>query len=305
MAESSLRTTLLGVFFGCSAASLGGMTVALIRFIIQDTDPMSLAALRYGLAALTLAGVMIARSGLPPIQRRDFVALIALSIVMFAGFPFLMARALEDTTAARGAIIFSAVPISTIVIGSIFRVEQLTGYKILGVILGVAGAVIAMGERIDTVAPHALRGDLYMVAAVVCASTFNVFGKRYLVRYGIMPVSVYCMLLGSAVLFGIAMFFEAPFSGSLDFDLLGWFVIFLLSVPGGALMMVSWGRALQLISPTQAAVTVGLNPLVAMTIAYFLLAEPPSARVMIGFLLIFTAIFFANYSPRRRAPAAA
>jgi drug/metabolite transporter (DMT)-like permease len=144
-----------------------------------------------------------------------------------------------------------------------------------------------------------------MVAGVVCASTFNVFGKRYLVRYGIMPVSVYCMLLGSAILFAIATFFEAPFSGSLNFDLLGWFVVFLLSVPGGALMMVSWGRALQLISPTQAAVTVGLNPLIAMLVAYFLLAEPPSARVMIGFVLIFAAIFFSNYSPRKRAPAAA
>jgi len=107
------------------------------------------------------------------------------------------------------------------------------------------------------------------------------------------------------VLFAIAMIFEAPFGGSLDFDLLGWFVVFLLSVPGGALMMVSWGRALQLISPTQAAVTVGLNPLVAMVIAYFLLAEPPSLRVLIGFVLIFAAIFFANYSPRRRASAAA
>jgi drug/metabolite transporter (DMT)-like permease len=158
-----------------------------------------------------------------------------------------------------------------------------------------------MSERIDAVAPNALRGDLYMIAGVMCASTFNVFGKRYLLRYGIMPVNVYCLLIGSSALFLIAMVFERPLSGSLDFDLTGWLIVFLLSVPGGALMMVSWGRALQLISPTQASVTVGLNPLVAIGI--LLLGEPPSLRVLIGFVLILAAIFCANYQPRRRAAA--
>ena len=50
---------------------------------------------------------------------------------------------------------------------------------------------------------------------------------------------IFTMLIGVSVLFILAMIIENPFSGSLEFDLTGWFIVFLLTVPGGAPMMFS------------------------------------------------------------------
>jgi drug/metabolite transporter (DMT)-like permease len=297
--DTSLKTTLLGVFFGCTAAVLGGMTVALTRFIVHQTDPLSLASVRYGIGALVLVAFMLATRGPVRIERRDVLPICVLGIIMFAGLPSLMTRALEETTAARAAIIFSAIPLSTIILGVLFRVERLTVKKAIGVGLGVTGAIIALGERVDAIAPDALRGDMFMIAGITCASVFNVFSKKYLMRYGSMPINVYAMLIGSGVLFCAAMIFATPFSGSLDFDLTGWFIVFMLAVPGAAVMMVSWGKALQLISPTQAAITVGLNPVSAVIIAVWLIGEPPTVHVFIGFVLILAAVVVANMRPRR------
>ena len=138
---------------------------------------------------------------------------------------------------------------------------------------------------------------MFMIAGMICASSFNVFSKKYLMRYGSMPVNVYAMLIGSVTLFVAALFLGKPLGGSLTFDATGWFVFFMLAIPGGTIMMVSWGKAIQLISPTQAAVTVSLNPVAAIAIAAVILAEPVTTNVIIGFPLVVLAIFIANYRP--------
>ncbi len=273
------------------------MTVALTRFIIEDTDPFSLASSRYFVGAVVLLGLMVWRMGLPPILRKDWPAFFVLGVVMFAVFPYFMARALEDTTSARGGIIFGSMPLLTMLIAVTFRVERFGWYKALGILVGFAGAAIVLSEKVDAIAPEALRGDMFMIAGMICASSFNVFSKKYLMRYGSMPVNVYAMLIGSVTLFVAALFLGNPFGGSLAFDATGWFVFFMLAIPGGTIMMVSWGKAIQLISPTQAAVTVSLNPVAAIAIAAVILAEPVTTNVIIGFPLVVLAIFIANYRP--------
>ena len=64
-------------------------------------------------------------------------------------------------------------------------------------------------------------------------------------------------------------------------------------------MMLSWGQALTMITPTQAAVTVGMNPLTAIVFAALFLDEPAGLNVAAGFVLIVVAIVLANY--RREA----
>jgi drug/metabolite transporter (DMT)-like permease len=298
-AAAGLKDTVSGIGFACLSTSLGGMTVALTRFIIDQTDPLSLTFLRYGGAVLVLAAVLAARSLKPRIVAADLAMIALLGVVMYAAFPYFMARALVDTTAARGALLFATMPLVTMVLGASFGIERLSAAKLMAIAAAIGGTMLALGERIDEVAPNALRGDFYMFLGMVAAASFNVFSRRYLIRYGSLPVMVPAMAVGVAVLFGLALVFGRPFSGALTFDATGWLVVFMLAIPGGALMMFSWGRALQLITPTQAAITVGLNPLTAIALGAWMLSEPVTARVLGGFLLIVVAIVLANRRPRR------
>lgn len=276
------------------------MTVAFTRLIINQTDPLSLTFFRYGAGALVLLIILLATQRLPRIARRDLIVFFFLGVVMFAAFPYFMARALEDTTVARGALLFAAMPMITMIMGAFFKIEKLTALKTLSVVVGLTGTAIALGESVDQIAPNALRGDVLMFAGMICASSFNVFSKNYFLRYGTLPVLVYTMFIGVAALFILALIFGAPFSGSLSFDLQGWFIVFMLAVPGGAVMMYAWGRALRLITPTQAAITVGLNPVTAIALGAWLLSEPVTVNIMIGFGLIVAAILLANYKPRQK-----
>ena len=288
------KTLVLGFFFAGLSTTIGGMTVALTRLIIDQTDPLSLAALRYFLGGLALAAILFLAKRAPKIHSGDWLILMALGIVMFGIFPYCMARSLEDTTAARGGLLFAAMPLITIVLGAMFGIEKLTFPKSFAVIIAMIGTAIALGEDIDAVAPNALTGDAYMFIGMFSVSIFNVFSRKYLKRYGNLALMTYTLFFGVSGLFIAACIYGSPFSGSLTFDIEGWIVIFLLAIPGGSIMFLSWGKALQMISPTQAAITTGLNPFTAILLGAWLLSEPVSWQLLSGFLLVVSAIFIST-----------
>jgi drug/metabolite transporter (DMT)-like permease len=301
---STTKILVIGFFWASVSTIIGGMTVALTRLIIDQSDPLSLAFLRYGLGGLVVAGILVMTKKPPKIREGDWLPIIGLGIVMFAAFPYFMAKSLEDTTAARGALLFAAMPLITIFLGAIFKVEKLTVTKSIAVIIAMIGTAIALGENIDEIAPNALTGDAFMFLGMASVSVFNVFSKKYLMHYGNLAVMTYTLFFGVITLFILAIFFGKPFSGSISFDLEGWFVIALLAVPGGAVMFLTWGRALQMISPTQAAIATGFNPVTAILLGAWLLSEPVSLRLLCGFALILVAILVSAKSNRLPAPLA-
>jgi drug/metabolite transporter (DMT)-like permease len=112
------------------------------------------------------------------------------------------------------------------------------------------------------------------------------------------------MLLGSGALFCVAVVLGEPFSGSLDFSLSGWGAFLFLAVPGGAFMMWCFIKGFQMVTPVQAAVSVGFNPLTAIFFGAWLVGEAISTGSVIGFVLIVLAVLCANKGNSIKPPPA-
>ena len=72
-------------------------------------------------------------------QGRDWCGVAALGILFFSGFFVLYNTALEYTTAARGSLALSTLPLATMLAGALLGVEALTRRKTLGVGIAVGG----------------------------------------------------------------------------------------------------------------------------------------------------------------------
>ena len=293
------RQALLGMTLVCSAASIGGLTVVMTRFVVPESDPFTLASVRYLIASACLLLLVAYQGRRFRVDPRDRLGLIVLALIFFAAFPYCFARALQDTTSARGALIYACMPLVTMFLAAAFRIERITSWKFLGVMFAIAGVWSAIGFDVDA-PPNAIRGDIIMVIGTAFSAAYTAFAKRYVMKYDGVAMTAWSMFLGSSALFIIALIFGSPFSGSLDLSLRGWGALLFLALPGGALMMWCFISGFRLVTPTQAAIAVGCNPLTAILFAAWILSEPIGWGSAAGFALVTMAVFCANKKTANR-----
>ena len=92
----------LGVLAAVLSCTLGGSNTAATRYLMGAVDPVTLAALRFGLGfLLVLPLALVLRCRWP--RGRDWIAVALLGLLFFALFMTLFNWSLRYTTAARGA----------------------------------------------------------------------------------------------------------------------------------------------------------------------------------------------------------
>ena len=189
-------------------------------------------------------------------------------------------------------------PLCTIIIAYFFNIEKITINKSIAVLLAIAGVSFCMSEKVDENFASTLKGDFLMMIGVLSASCFTVFSGKYLKKYGNIPVMIYVILIGTIFNFFISIIFGKSINNLLEINEFEVAALLMLIIPGGVLMMYCWGKALQLISPTQAAISLGFNPLSAILLGSIILNEEITFKLIIGFVSIVIAIILANWKPK-------
>ncbi|MFL2818996.1 MAG: DMT family transporter [Candidatus Puniceispirillales bacterium] len=299
--KTILKTLLLGSFFASLSAMLGGSTFVFTRYVVDSIDPYTLSFLRYGLTGLILFLLSISVYMNKKFAKADLIPMCFLGLAMITLFPNFMALGLEHTTAARAGLLYATMPLCTIIIAYFFNIEKITLNKSLAVLLAILGVSFCMSERVDNNFQDTLKGDFLMMIGVLSASCFTVFSGKYLKKYGNIPVMIFVILIGTILNLIISMIFGNSIISLLEINKFEAAALLMLIIPGGVVMMYCWGKALQLISPTQAAISLGFNPLTAILLGSIILNEEITFKLGIGFISILMAIILANWKSKIKA----
>ena len=282
--KTILKTLLLGSFFASLSAMLGGSTFVFTRYVVDSIDPFTLSFLRYGLTGLILFLLSISVYMKKKFAKADLIPMCFLGLAMITLFPNFMALGLEHTTAARAGLLYATMPLCTIIIAYFFNIEKITLNKSLAVLLAILGVSFCMSERVDNNFHDTLKGDFLMMIGVLSASCFTVFSGKYLKKYGNVPVMIFVILIGTILNLIISVTFGNSITSLLEINKFEAAALLMLIIPGGVVMMYCWGKALQLISPTQAAISLGFNPLTAILLGSIILNEEITFKLGIGFI---------------------
>ena len=299
--KTILKTLLLGSFFASLSAMLGGSTFVFTRYVVDSIDPYTLSFLRYGLTGLILFLLSISVYMNKKFAKADLIPMCFLGLAMITLFPNFMALGLEHTTAARAGLLYATMPLCTIIIAYFFNIEKITLNKSLAVLLAILGVSFCMSERVDNNFQDTLKGDFLMMIGVLSASCFTVFSGKYLKKYGNIPVMIFVILIGTILNLIISVIFGNSIISLLEINKFEAAALLMLIIPGGVVMMYCWGKALQLISPTQAAISLGFNPLTAILLGSIILNEEITFKLSVGFISILTAIILANWKSKIKA----
>jgi drug/metabolite transporter (DMT)-like permease len=292
---------LVGVLAGMASNGLGGTAVAVTRYAIGAIDPITLGAFRFGIGFIFLLPVAVMHGGKWP-PRADWRGVLGLGLLFFAFFPILFNAALMFTTATRGALALSIIPLISMVVGAILGVEALTARKTVGVAVAVLGVAIALVAG-STLAPDgAWRGDLLMLAGAFCFALYNVLSRPLVRRSGPVPFTTMAMGIGALCLVAISLA-RGGFGITAGFGAAQWFAMGYLGVVGSALTFVLWAFALTRTTPTRVAISVPLNPVTASLVGDLLLGEALGWNLLVGLATVFLGIWIATTTARSAATA--
>jgi drug/metabolite transporter (DMT)-like permease len=283
-----------GVLAAILSSALGGVAAAATRFVIGGTDPVTLGAFRFGLGFLFLLPIALARPRRWP-RGRDWSAVLALGLLFFAVFFVLFNISLRHTTAARGALALSTLPLVTMVVAAALGVERLTRRKTAGVVIAMGGVAVALATGLAQAPAGAWRGDLVMVAGALCMALYSVWSRPYIARSGPLTFTTAGMGAGAAAL-ALVAWRAGGFAAAGRFGPAQWAAVGYLGAFGAALVFYLWAFALERTTPTRVASTITVNPVTASVVAASILGEPIGLNLLVGVAAVLAGIWIASTS---------
>jgi drug/metabolite transporter (DMT)-like permease len=278
------------------SSALGGTAAAITRYVIGATDPVTLAAFRFGIAfVLVLPLALLLRSRWP--RGRDWAGVAALGVLFFAVFFYGYNISLSYTTAARASLALSTLPLNTMLVAALLGYEALTARKTVGVLTAMVGVAIALAAGLASAPKGAWRGDLVMVGATLLMALYNVWSRPFMARSSRLGFLATGMGCGSAVSSLIA-WQSGGFAATQGFGAAQWTAVVLIGVLGGAIAFYLWVYALEHTTPTRVANTMTINPIAASLLAAALVGEPVGASLFAGIAAVGAGIWIASTEGR-------
>jgi len=282
----------VGVAIALVSSTLGGTAAAITRYLAGNTDPITMAILRWGIGfCCVLPAALLLKMRWP--QRSDWPAVAALGFCFFAVFFVLYNIAMSYTTAARASLALATLPLHTMVVGAVLGIEPLTKRKSIGVGIAVLGVFAALASGLSSAPAGAWRGELIMTAAVLCMAFYNVWSRPFIRRSSALGFLTVGMGAGAAALILVGALTGSAATLS-HFDTAQWIAGLYLGIAGGALAFILWVLALERASPTRVATTMTVNPLAAGLLATQLVGEPITPNLVLGLIAVFAGIWIAT-----------
>jgi drug/metabolite transporter (DMT)-like permease len=282
----------IGVLAAVASSAIGGVAGGATRFVIHATDPVTLGVFRFGTGFLILLPIALLMKSRWP-KGRDWIAVVLLGILFFLAFSVLFNLAYSYTTAARGALTLSTMPLMTMLVAAALGIERISARKTVGVLIAMAGVALALMLGLAHAPEGAWRGELVMLAATFCVSLYNVWSRPFIARSD--PLAFLTAGMGAAALclliwaLAIRGFDAVPQFGAPE-----WIAIGYLGVVGSAGAFILWVIALGRTSPTKTAVTVTVNPVFASIVGALAIGEGIGLNLIAGLAAVLAGIWIAT-----------
>jgi drug/metabolite transporter (DMT)-like permease len=263
-------------------------------------EPLSFAAIRFGLAGVSFAAFTRAHEGTLRVDRRTFVLLVGLAGVgIFVNQLGFIYSVRLTSSVATVALLFGTLPIFVGLFARLLGIEQLdrrhwaaTAISFAGVALVTAGASGGLG------------GDLGgILCGLLAASTWALYSLAMgplMRRWSPYRLSAIVLVAGSVPLFATAI----PQLLSQDWGDVGrlaWLALVYATFGSLVLTNISWFTAIERVGAARASIYANLQPFLGALFAYLALSEGLSAIQVAGGVVIAAGVLVA----RRSAPTAA
>ena len=261
--------------------------------------PLILLTARFSLAGILILGAIALRGESWPLSFRDTCAFALIGVANNALYLGLGYTGLKTVSAGLGGLIVSANPVFTAIVAALLLGEQLTGRKMVGLFLGVAGVGFIVWHRMS-VGTDSLHGILFTLASLMWIVAGTILFKLLAPKGSLWVGNGVQNLAAGIVLLPFA--FTLADAGEIvpNVKLLGAFAF--LTLGGSILAYVLWFHLLKVCGATAASAYHFLMPPLGMLFAWAVLGERVEIRDLLGIVPVALGIYLVT---RVKAPSPA
>ena len=298
LARAVVPIAILTLVWGCNWPVL--------KMGVTELAPLTFRALTLPFAALGM--MLVARLAGDSVRiPRAWWGRVAVMALFNIGFwnAFVL-YGVQQMPAGRSAILAYTMPIWATLIGSFVLREPLSGRKLAGLLLGIAGMALLIGEEIHVIR-EAPFGALMILAAAITWAIGTVLLRKWQPPVAQNTLSGWMMLAGWLPLVLAAPFFDhEPLASTLaSLSPRGWFALLYNIFLAGTIAHWAWftlARTLPIAVSSLSSLPV---PVVGVLSGMIVLGERPGTQEWIALGLVVCALFIVLFQPHARKPATA
>ena len=265
------------------------------KAVLYEMPPLVLAGVRVGVAAPLLAIYAWRHDRVVP-RGRELLHLALLGGLGVMANQLLFVLGLQHTTATNAAILMVSVPVFTVAVAALLRVERIGPRRLLGIALAVAGAAVLLDPRRLVFGRASLVGNALILANALAYSFFLVLQRPVLQRLPWRTVIAGAFVFGGAGVLVVAWPDFAALPGA-AIPPRAWAGALYIALIPTALAYAANTWAVLRSSPALVAAYNTVQPLVAAVLAAALLGERFGWAEAAGFALIAAGLFRVSIRP--------
>ena len=274
---------LAAVYLVVTAAGFGGTWVA-APWATEEIAPLTVATIRFALAAALLLGWSLLR-GLPLRLRRSDVPVIAgVALTSVAGYNVLFLYGVTLAPASHGAVLVPGlIPMATLVLSRLVLGTQVARRQVVGVLLSIAGLALVVGPELGGDA-RTLAGDAMFAVSAGIWAAYTLIGRAS--RLDSAVLTLYGTAVGSLVLLPLALLVPGGPGSVSEASLRAILSVVYLGSIGTVLSFVTFLQGIRLIGAARASAYTVLIPVFGLTLTVSLLGEPLTPLALVGAVVV-------------------
>jgi drug/metabolite transporter (DMT)-like permease len=278
-----------------ACALIWGSTWLAIKVGYGGVGALTGAALRFGLAAVLLAVMMVALR-MPRPSRLALKLAVVQAVFLFLLDYGLIYWAEQQLSSSLTALLFATFPLLTALVAHVARDERLSTRKVAGVVLGIGGLGVVFADSL-AFEPARAPAMALVVGSALCAAISNVITHREGGSLHPASYTMPAMALGAGLLTLAAVGIGEPLA--LPTGNVAWLSVLYLSAVGSVVAFLAFFALMKRWGPSKASMLILLTPLVALALGAAVLSENPGLPAAVG-----TALVLAGVGITLRAPKA-
>ena len=288
----------------CLAASMAivGAYVGLSKILVAVFPVFLLAWLRFGIAAVAMAGWMRSPADEGPLSTRERRLLFIESFFGNFLFSICMLYGVAWSSALAAGVIMAALPAVVAILSRIFLRERIGMRVALGIACAVGGiALVSLTRHAGDSGSSSVLGNTLLFCAVCCEATYVVVGKLLTGRLGPKRISALINLWGFVLVLPLGLWQALWF----DFGAVAptsWVFLTGYSIAASMLTVWLWMTGLERVDAASAGTFTVLLPISAAAVGVVFLGERIGTMQGLAFLHALLGIVLATW-PARRAGA--